>query len=173
MKHQSILFFAILFSMSIVSTSFAQDIDTDQEILLDVEIGYGNKIEAFGIKGGAVYRINEQFRAAADGIYFFSGEDSEGLEFNWLEINTNGHYLIEDQETMKFYVLTGLNFTKLFSDDNITLSSGDSTDKLYVGLNIGAGAEFSLGSVIGVIEGKYALSSAHQLVMSAGLRIPL
>ncbi len=75
---------------------------------------------------------------------------------------------------MNLYLLSGLNFATLFSDNqNIQLPSGDSTDKVYVGLNIGAGVEFSLGSVVGVVEGKYALSSAHQLVMSAGLRIPL
>lgn len=172
MKTQIIYLFAILLSVGIYSSSPAQD--SDQQLLFDAGIGYGNEVENLGIKAGAVYQINEQFRASADGIYFFPGEDSFGLEFNWLEFNANGHYFVANQESMNFYLLSGLNFTTLFSDnENIKLPSGDSTDKLYVGVNIGAGVEFSLGSVLGVVEGKYALSSAHQLVMSAGLRIPL
>ena len=79
-----------------------------------------------------------------------------------------------NQEKNSFYALVGLNFAKLFSDSpNIRLPSGDDTDQLYIGLNIGAGADFSLGAVNAFIEGKYALSSAHQLVLSGGFRIPL
>ena len=174
MKRQIILIFALLLTIGTVSTSFAHDTTTDQNLLIDAGFGYGNEIESLGIKAGAVYKINEKFRASADGIYFFPGEDSNGLEFNWLEFNTNGHYLVANQEKLNFYLLSGLNFTKLSSDnENIKLPSGDSTDKVYVGLNIGAGIEYSLGSVLGVVEGKYSLSSTHQLVMSAGLRIPL
>lgn len=174
MKNQIVLLIALLFTIGHVITATAQDMNADETLLLDAGLSYGNEIESLGIKAGAVYQINEQFRAAADGIYFFPGEDSFGLEFNWLEFNANGHYLIANQESINFYLLSGLNFTSLSSDnENIKLPSGDSTDKIYVGLNIGAGVEYSLGSVLAVVEGKYSLSSAHQLVMSAGLRIPL
>lgn len=174
MKNAILPLFVLLLAIGLLSTASAQDTTKENTLLLDAGLGYGSEIEAIGIKAGAVYQINEQFRAAADGIYFFPGEDSNGLEFNWLEFNANGHYLVANQESMNFYLLSGLNFAKLFSNyDNIRLPSGDSTDKVYVGVNIGAGAEFSLGPVLGVIEGKYALSSAHQLVMSAGLRIPI
>jgi hypothetical protein len=169
-KH--ILFFLILITVGSLSTSFAQD--SERQIQLEIGIGYGNEIEAPGIKGGAVYQINDMFRGAADLYYYLPGEDSNGVEFNWLEFNLNGHYIFANQEKSDFYLLSGLNFTKLSSDsENIRLPSGDSTDKIYVGLNIGAGADFSLGSINAFVEGKYALSSAHQLVMSAGLRIPL
>jgi hypothetical protein len=172
MKKYILLLLLVSFIIGSTSACFAQD--REQSVFLDVGIGYGNEIEAPGIKVGAVYQINEQFRGAADGLYYLPGEDSNGVEFNWLEFNLNGHYLFASQENANFYLLSGLNFTKLSSDsDNIRLPSGDSLDKIYVGLNIGAGADFSLGSVKAFLEGKYALSSAHQLVMSAGLRIPL
>lgn len=162
----------LLLTIGTTLVCFAQDVE--KSVLLDVGIGYGNEIEAPGIKAGAVYQINEMVRGAADGLYYLPGEDSNGVEFNWLEFNLNGHYLFLNQESTNVYLLSGLNFTKLSSDnENIRLPSGDSTNKVYVGLNIGGGAEFSLGSVKAYLEGKYALSSAHQLVMSAGLRIPL
>lgn len=172
MKKHILLFFLISLTIGIGSACVAQD--AEREFLLDVGIGYGNEIDAPGIKGGGVYQINEMFRGTADVFYFLSGEDSNGVEFNWLEFNLNGHYLFLNQKKVNSYLLSGLNFAKLSSDaDNIRLPSGDSTDKVYVGVNIGAGVEFSLGSMKVFIEGKYALSSAHQLVMSGGLRIPL
>ena len=78
------------------------------------------------------------------------------------------------QELLNLYLLTGLNFATFFSDnEDIDLPGDDSTDTVYLGMNIGTGVEFTLGSVPAVVEGKYVLSSAHQLVMSAGLRILL
>jgi hypothetical protein len=171
MKKHILLFLLISLTIGIGSASFAQN--AEREFLLDIGIGYGNEIEAPGIKGGGVYQINEMFRGAANLFYFLPGEDSYGVDFNWLEFNLNGHYLFVNQENTNVYLLSGLNFTKLSADENIRLPSGDSTDKVYVGLNIGAGADFSLGSINAFVEGKYALSSAHQLVMSAGLRIPI
>ncbi|MDZ7719457.1 MAG: hypothetical protein U5K72_11635 [Balneolaceae bacterium] len=172
MKNQKLLFLLILLSLGIASICSAQE--TDRNIMLEAGIGYGSQIETLGFKGGAVYQINDQIRGTVDGIYYLSGEDSNGLEFNWLEFNVNGHYLFVKQQNSKFYLLSGLNFATLFSDhSNIRLPGGDATDTVYVGLNIGTGAEFSLGSVNAFLEGKYALSSAHQLVLTTGLRIPL
>ena len=172
MKNQKILFLSILVSIGISSACFAQNSTGDLQ--LEAGIGYGSEIQSLAFRGGAVYQINEEFRAAANGIYYLPGDDSNGVEYNWLEFNANGHYLFVNGESNKFYALTGLNFAKLFSDSaNIRLPSGDDTDQIYVGLNIGAGADFSLGSVNAFVEGKYALSSAHQLVVSGGIRIPL
>jgi hypothetical protein len=172
MKNLLALFLSICIVLFVASISLAQQ--TDQRLMLEAGIGYGSQIEALGFQGGALYQINEQFRVSADGIYYLTGEDSNGVEFNWLEFNTNGHYLFANRESMEFYLLSGLNFTSLFSDSaNIRLPGGDTTDTVYVGLNIGTGAEYSLGAVNAYLEGKYALSSANQLVLIGGLRIPL
>ncbi len=172
MKHQKPFFLIFTLLLGITSVCSAQE--SEQILQLEAGIGYGSVVEALGIKGGAVYQINEQFRASADGIYYLPGEDSNGVEFNWLEFNINGHYLFVNQQSRKFYLLSGLNFSTLFSDNsNIRLPGGDAINTVYVGLNIGTGAEFSLGSVNAFVEGKYALSSAHQLVLTSGLRIPI
>lgn len=172
MKNLPFIFVLAFISFGISLTATAQDVEGD--IFLEGGFGYGSKIQSLAIQAGGLYTINSEFRVSADGIYHFPGNDSHGLEFTWLEVNTNGHYLFINQEDMKFYFLGGLNFAKLFSDhDDIRLPSGDSTEQLYIGLNIGAGYELSLGSVLGFIEGKYALSSAHQLVLTGGVRIPI
>lgn len=172
MKKLSFLFAVVLL---LVGTSLSVSAQTATgDIAIEGALGYGSKIQSLGIQAGGYYTIHSEFRVGADAIYYFPGEDSQGLEFTWLEGNVNGHYLFINQETMKFYFLGGLNFAKLFSDySDIKLPSGDSTEQLYVGLNIGAGYEFSLGSVSAYIEGKYALSSAHQLALTGGIRIPI
>lgn len=172
MKNLIFLCLSTFFLYGITETAIAQDSKGD--ILIEGGLGYGSEIQSLGIQAGGLYTINKQFRAAGDIIYYLPGEDSNGVEFSWFEFNANGHYLFINQEKTKAYLLTGLNFAKLISDnDNIHLPGGDSTDQIYAGLNIGAGAEFSLGSIFGYLEGKYALSSAHQLALTAGIRIPL
>jgi len=172
MKNLLALLLTTCIMLGVFSLSSAQE--SDHTLMFEAGIGYGSQIESLGFQGGALYQINEQFRVSADGIYYLTGEDSNGVEFNWLEFNANGHYLFTTRESMKFYLLSGLNFSSLFSDSaNIRLPGGDTTGTIYIGLNIGAGAEYSLGSVQAYLEGKYALSSANQLVLTGGLRIPL
>lgn len=172
MKNLPLLFALVFFSIGINSLLIAQT--TKGNRLLEGGLVYGSKIQSLGIQAGGLYTLNREFRVGADAIYYFPGEDSQGLEFTWFEVNANGHYLFINHENMKFYFLGGLNFSKLFSDfDDIRLPSGDSTDQLYFGLNIGAGYEFSLETISAYVEGKYALSSAHQLALTGGLRIPI
>lgn len=163
-------FFFVLITMNKIS--YAQE--TSENISLEAGLGYGSEIQSLGIQAGGFYTIDSQFRVGADAIYYLPGEDSNGVEFSWLEFNANGHYFFLNQNSTKAYALGGLNFSKLFSDeDNIHLPGGDNLERVYVGLNIGAGAEFSLDVVDIYIEGKYALSSVHQLALTGGVRIPL
>lgn len=148
--------------------------DTEQNFYLEGGIGYGSETQSLAFQGGGLYKINESFRVSADGIYYLPGKDSRGLEFSWFEVNANASYILITNEDVTGYLLSGLNFAKLFSDEqNIRLPSGDDTDTVYVGVNVGAGAEFPVGNINLYIEGKYALSSAHQLVFTGGVRIPL
>ncbi len=172
MKNLAFLLVLMFFAIGTSLTASAQSVQGDT--VLEGAFGYGSEIQSLAIQAGGYYTINREFRVGTDAIYYFPGTDSNGLEFTWLEVNTNAHYLFINQENMKLYLLTGLNFAKLFSDhDDIHLPGGDSTDQVYVGLNIGTGYEFSLGSISAFIEGKYALSSAHQLALTGGVRIPL
>lgn len=172
MKNLFFFLFAVFFSIGISQKLYSQN--NSGNIQLSGGMGFGTEIQSIGFQAGGLYTINSQFRAVADLIYYLPGEDANGLEFNWLEVNANGHYLIIKKENLNAYLLTGLNFSKLFSDDpNIKLPSVESTDQLYVGVNIGGGIEFPLGALDGYLMGKYALSSAHQLALTGGIRIPI
>lgn len=136
-------------------------------------LGYGTEIESIGIQAGGVYVINEQFRGAADLIYYFPNDDF-GYDFTWFEINANGHYLFVTEEDLIAYALGGLNFATLKFDypDGFGFNGG-SVSNTEVGLNVGAGLEYNLDFAKLYAELKYALSSADQLVISAGLRFPV
>lgn len=147
--------------------------DTAGDISLGGGLAYGTEIESIGIQAGGVYRINEEFRGALDLIYYFPN-DSFGYDFTWFEINANGHYLFLNEEDMLVYGLAGLNIATLKFDypDNQFFGGGSVSDS-EIGLNIGAGIEYDLDFAFLYGELKYALSSADQLVLSAGLRFPI
>jgi len=140
--------------------------DNTGDILLGGGFAYGSEVEAFGIEGGGVYVINPQFRGAADIKYYFTDDDDFGGDFTWFEFNANGHYIFVTEEELIAYALAGLNFAS-FSFDVPGLGEVSETE---VGLNIGAGLEYALNFAVLYAELKYALSSADQLVLSAGLR---
>lgn len=146
---------------------FAQDEAGD--ILLGGGLAYGTEVESLGIQLGGNYRIDEQFRGAVDLIYYFPNEDDFGGDFTWFEINANGHYIFTEEDALLAYGLAGLNFAS-FSYD---LGQFGKVSDTEVGLNIGAGIEYNLDFAFLYGELKYALSSADQLVLSAGLRFPI
>lgn len=133
-------------------------------------LGYGTEIESLGIQAGGVYVINEQFRGAADLIYYLPN-DTFGYDFSWFEINANGHYLFVTEEDLVAYALGGLNISTLKFDypDN-QFFGGGSISESEIGLNAGAGLEYDLDFAALYAELKYILSSADQLVATAGLR---
>lgn len=137
-------------------------------------LAFGTEVEELGIQAGGVYTINEEFRAAADFIYYLTGDDNDfGGDFTWWEFNANGHYLFVTEEDMIVYALGGLNFASFSYDFNFEGFGGGSVSETEIGLNIGAGLEYGLGFADLYGELKYALSSADQLVLSAGLRFPI
>lgn len=172
MKHLSFILFSVLLSVCLNTSGFAQN--SSGKLWLGGGFGYGFEIQSLAFQADGVYQINEAFRGGANIIYYLPGEDINGVEFGWFEFNANGHYVLLNSETWMGYIITGLNFAKLTSDDeDVKLPGGDNTDTLYIGVNIGAGTEFNVGNINLYVEGKYALSSAHQLVLTGGVRIPI
>ena len=164
------LLIALTFSVS--TNLHAQD--EEGTIILEGGLGYGLEIESLGIQGGGIYTINDQFRGALDLIFYFPN-DSFGYDFSWFEVNANGHYLFVTEDDLIAYGLAGINVTRWkidYNGDFGGLGIG-SYSKSYVGLNIGAGVEYNLGSIRLYAEAKYALSSADQLALTGGIRLPI
>lgn len=131
---------------------------------LGAGLAYGAEIEEIGLKVDGVYTINEDFRAAADFIYYFT---EDNLTF-W-EFNLNGHYLFLTEEELMVYGLAGINYAK----QSIDFDGMEDFSNSEAGLNIGVGLEYDLGFAKFSPELKYAISDLDQLVISAGLRFPI
>lgn len=126
-------------------------------------LAYGTEVEAIGIQGGATYAFTEEIRGAADVIIFFPDN------YDWWELNVNGHYLFYAEEGISVYALAGLNYATL----SIDLGQFGSASDSELGLNLGGGAEFGVDFANVYVEVKYVLGNADQLGLSGGLRFPI
>ena len=134
---------------------------------------YGTEIENLGIQGRFDYAITDQILLAPDLIYFFP--KSEGsVDFKWFDINLNGNYLFDiGNPDVVPYALAGINIA-ILSVDLDDFGFGDfGADGTEIGLNLGGGCDFVVGSVIVYGELRYAISSADQLVIGGGVKFPL
>lgn len=171
MKKLTTFLFTALFAILLFTDSHAQFVKAGAGLM------YGSEIEQLGIRGDAVYQINEEFRVVGDlGFYFPDKTDFGGgasFTVTWWELNANGNYIFhaDAEQGLTAYALGGLNFTtiRVKSDTGSTSSSNSDTE---VGLNIGAGIEYGLDFAELFGELKFVLSDADQLNIGAGLRFP-
>ncbi len=142
---------------------------------------YGEGIQRVGVQANANLVVNEEnkIRVAGDITYFLVDKSSApGIELKTrvFTINANGHYMFVSADNIVVYGIGGLNFAIVSItasgpvSELVDLLSANSTE---VGLNIGGGLEYELefGRVYG--ELKYVLGGFDQLVIGAGVRIPI
>lgn len=156
--------------------------NSNAQIGLGAGLAYGTEIETIGIQVGGTYLINENFRVAADIIYFFpktEGDSDFEVEFKWFEFNANVHYIFFEDESMNAYGLAGINYASLtIETPSITIPGlgtigGGSATESEIGLNLGIGAMLDLDFAWLYGEVKYNVSDFDQLVIAVGLRFAL
>lgn len=125
-----------------------------------------------GIDVNGYYTITGDFRAGTDIKFFFPKEES-GLKLTVWEINFNGNYLFYNQEGLNAYGLGGINITSIKTSIDGGQFGGFSGSTSKVGLNLGAGGEYATNFGALFTELKYVVSDADELVVSAGVRIPV
>ncbi len=142
---------------------------------------FGEGIENLGLQANGHLVVNEEnkIRVGADITYFFPNKSSildAELKTSIFAINVNGHYMLVTSEQLIFYAIGGLNFGFVsFEYDGVggeffSLVDESSTE---IGINVGGGLEY--GTDFGRIyaELKYVLGGFDQLVIGAGVRIPI
>ena len=142
-------------------------------------IAFGTDIESVGLHAGGQFFVNERLAIAPSILYYFPREIVEGFNFKWFEINGNVNYYFITDEKVNVYGLTGLNVSivsvPVFTFSNI-FGGGDvdNSSTTEIGLNIGVGADFDIGSNITPFgQLRYNISSFNQLAIEAGVRFPL
>jgi outer membrane immunogenic protein len=148
--------------------------NTKAQIGLGAGLAYGTEIENLGLQLGATYLINENFRAAADIIYYFPKESVGGtITWNWFEFNANVHYIFFEDDSMNAYAIGGLNYTSWKRERELSPTEKLVTSDNEVGLNLGIGAMIDIGFANLYGEAKYVLGNADQLGIAIGLRFAL
>lgn len=142
------------------------------ETRLGAMVAYGTEIENVGIGINAEFPVMENLTISPALIYFLP-KDEYGINVNWWEINGNANYYFMDSEGFGFYGIAGLNYTHVsidYDDSPFGGGSMEASDGRF-GLNLGAGANFNIGSsIIPFAEAKYVIIDGSQLVIAAGIK---
>jgi len=131
-------------------------------------LGYGTDIEKLAIQAGAVIDIDAPVQIAPDFKYYLTDEF-----VTFWELNVNVQYALTQNKGTNFYLLGGLNYAVQSIDFDYGFAGSGSVSNSEIGLNVGAGAKFDLGSFFILPEIKYVLSSYDQLVISASAMFPI
>ncbi|MBX2822783.1 MAG: outer membrane beta-barrel protein [Rhodothermaceae bacterium] len=164
--------FSLLFLLGITSVQN----EAAAQLAVGGGLAFGTDIEAAGIQAGGTYFLLEEqgIRLALDLIFFFPGEDAVGFDINVFEINANGHYIFNEGDAFIAYALAGLSLATVSVDVDLGPFGGtQSASDSELGLNAGAGIEYSIGGVKLYGEGKLVLGGFDQFVLSGGVRVPL
>ena len=157
-----------------------------QEILAGGGLIYGSKINSVGLQAHGYYAFAGKLpglRVGGDIDAFLPRHaDAAGgrVTSSWWDINANAQYVFYSPEKLPFnvYGLAGLNFATVgasFQPSPGVASRAVSDHTTEVGVNIGAGAEYTLPFAAAFRDAKYTFSTADQLAITGGLRfaIPL
>lgn len=129
-------------------------------------LAYGTDLNDLGIQVHGGYQINEEWRGFTSFIYYLDG--IENISF-W-ELNFNGHYFFVNDEKAQAFALAGLNIINVGISIDLGFLGQVNESSTEVGLNIGVGGQYALAEKLKAIATlKYAISSADQLVLSAGV----
>ncbi len=144
-------------------------------------LAYGEGIENLGLQANGHLVVNEEnkIRLGADVTYFFGDKVNSGdteIKTNLFAINFNGHYMLVSSDALILYGIGGLNigFVSIDVDGPGSQFLGlVNTTSTEIGLNIGGGVEYGVEFGRIYAELKYILGGFDQLVIGAGVRIPL
>ncbi|WP_246296737.1 outer membrane protein [Winogradskyella vidalii] len=161
------LFLGVCMAFLAPFISNAQD-----ETKLGGYLAYGTEIENIGIGVNAEFPIAEQLTIAPSFTYFLP-KDEYGVKVSWFEVNANANYYFVEASGVSVYGLGGLNYSsvKVSYDDTFGFGGDYSASDGRFGLNLGAGANFEIGSsILPFAELKYVIIDGGQLVIAAGVK---
>lgn len=158
MIRKATLFAAVLSAAIVLAPRSAQS-----QVYLGPEVAWSNDFD-FGVGVGVEFGLPQLFTGAnfmGDFLYFWEGDD-----FTYFEFNANLTYdlPLEDVPVVPF-ALAGVNIGRTSVDSDSELS-GSNTD---VGLNVGGGFKFHIGSFRPWIMGRVALGGTEAFTVTAFL----
>ena len=181
MKKSVLLFlFIVFFSGLSVGQSWTKELKKRSHI--GGGIAFGSDIVSLGINVLWTYKVQEELRVTPNFTWFFPNKTEfisyDLTQYLW-ELNVDANYLIPfEHDKVNIYVIGGLNLSRLIKkgeskNQDITSDEYNFREpKLYYGINIGVGGEYSFNKMIrGLLEAKYVFSGNDQLVVKAGVAV--
>ncbi|MEM6831471.1 MAG: hypothetical protein AAGA66_10020 [Bacteroidota bacterium] len=132
-------------------------------------LGFGSEVESLGIGiNGEFPTANSRIIISPSFILFFPDV------INFWELNGNMNYVFS-RSSATVYGILGLNIARAgFDDISTPFGTVEGQSDTDLGLNIGVGVNFDIGSnVTPFAEMKYAISDFDQLVIFGGVRFPI
>ncbi len=152
--------FIIAACLALVSlgTAFAQE----GKQALGIHLTYGTEVESLGIGAKYQYNFTDAVRIEPSINYHFGKDNVDMFDFN-----ANAHYLFNIDRGIQLYPLIGLTYARWHAD----LGNDVSWNKGYLGVNLGAGADFAIDADWTVnFELKYQLvKDFDQAVINVGV----
>lgn len=179
MKHMKL--FAMVFALAVLFAASGPQANAQTEyqegqIAISGGISYGFDIEDLGLRVGATYFLNENMRVGGDITYWLVDTPS-GMSATYLEFNGNYHYIFYAENELMIYGIgaLGIHYMSVSYDDDFWNGWGGTADfsDTELGLGLGVGIEYNLGSVSLFAEPKIFLSGFDQLKFNAGVRFYL
>ncbi len=170
MKHiQQLATVACLMLLLGFSPLRAQNTFEPGQIAVSGGLSYGFDLEKAGLRAEATSFFTENIRVGADITYWFT-ESYAGLKPTFLEFNGNLNYLFFEQDALTLYGIgtLGVHHAKVSYD--LGMHGSDSSSDTKIGLGLGAGAEYNLGTVSIFAEPKFFLSGFDQMKLNFGVR---
>ncbi|MBD5315643.1 MAG: porin family protein [Bacteroides sp.] len=142
-------------ALSIPATGFAISPLTDglvkSEKSFGVRGGYNTRIESPVAGLDFTYSFSRSFRLGANIEYMFRHNGTDAFA-----INVNAHYTALRAGKFTIYPLAGLSYTSWQLKSDKVNGSDSSTRCDYIGVNVGAGADYHITSTLKLnLEGKY------------------
>ncbi|WP_418639284.1 outer membrane protein [Winogradskyella sp.] len=163
----------LITALVIISLSFTASAQSETKV--GALIGYGTEIENIGLGANAEFPIMEKLTISPSFIYYLP-KDESGIKINWFEVNANANYYFLDEENIDVYGIAGLNYSsiKVKYENSFGLGGNFSSSDGRIGLNLGTGANFNIGSSITPFaEIKYVIIDGGQLVIAGGVKFNL
>ncbi|RMF30583.1 MAG: hypothetical protein D6765_03010 [Bacteroidetes bacterium] len=135
-------------------------------------LAFGTEIETLGLTAKVNFDITESIEGSGSFTFFLPNGDIPNNDFTFWEINGDGHYTFTENESLSIYGLAGINIGHWSFENDFGFPGANPSDTEF-GLNVGGGIRLPFGSITGYGEIKYTISDFDQLVLNAGVLVPI
>jgi hypothetical protein len=150
----------LILALFIVLGVLASNTNLNAETRLGGGLYFGSQFNDLALEARGLFDINKEFRIQPDIKFFLASAN-----VSFFTINTNVDYFFHRKDNMSIYALAGLNFG-MYKAPSIPSESG-------LGINLGVGSDFNMGSWILAPELKLVLGAYNGIVLGASATFPL